>query len=659
MILEKVIDAGVRLAEKYLSGQLDKINSDEDLLSNTNLDDRIVRKARSILDLNPVDIRLNVSTPKTLERLNAHNAFLTEWSDSIQIKEFGETIRVSSVYIALDAHLTPTRARIEPNIELPRKPLEQILDDEPRNILILGLPGAGKTTTMKKVVNSLITGRKSFENGASYPILVRFRDVETDIRPDEVLYSEISKHVHVTYEDSTSNDLPKDAKKELEQVLRTEKKRAFYKLIESTEPLIVLDGFDELPNQTMKKGALSEIEFIGQQFPGIRLVLTCRTGEIKNNVYSFSEYEVAPLSEPQINDFTSKWLPNPEKRLDFLDRLHKSPFNDTAIKPLTLAFLCMLYSSTGEISERPKTIYRKIVRLLLEEWNEQRKTPRRSRYANFDVDEKFDFLCELAHWMSVEARRYTIDRNDLISAYQKISRRFRLPTSEAELVVDELESHTGLYLKVGFDSFEFAHKSLHEYLAAELIVRLPYPPTRKDEIENLAAEIAVAVSISSRPSEYLSDVIKRCFIPNKLGSEYFYALTTRLDAEKPSFENDNTGMANALFLVSLWYTNGSVPKTRKMTNNMDTAELSIPIDDQEGGVPVLEWPIFHHLFSVEEWSKFLEEVLQRSDVKCRHGVVSIIPPAKSDISLAYRNHLVLPKQYFENFGAIIPREAFE
>ena len=47
-------------------------------------------------------------------------------------------------------------------------------------------------------------------------------------------------------------------------------------------------------------------------------------------------------------------------------------------------------------------------------------------------------------------------------------------------VIAELESHTGLFIQSGFDQFEFAHKSLQEFLTAEYLVKLPSIPTRKE-----------------------------------------------------------------------------------------------------------------------------------------------------------------------------------
>ncbi len=46
----------------------------------------------------------------------------------------------------------------------------------------------------------------------------------------------------------------------------------------------------------------------------------------------------------------------------FTEQIKKSPFADTAIRPLTIAHLCAIFERAGRIPDKPKTFYRKIVR---------------------------------------------------------------------------------------------------------------------------------------------------------------------------------------------------------------------------------------------------------------------------------------------------------
>jgi predicted NACHT family NTPase len=67
-----------------------------------------------------------------------------------------------------------------------------------------------------------------------------------------------------------------------------------------------------------------------------------------------------------------KWIRDQSAAERFLVELSKSPYADTAMKPLLLAHLCAIYERIGAIPEQPKVVYRKIVALLLEEWDQER-----------------------------------------------------------------------------------------------------------------------------------------------------------------------------------------------------------------------------------------------------------------------------------------------
>ena len=71
----------------------------------------------------------------------------------------------------------------------------------------------------------------------------------------------------------------------------------------------------------------------------------------------------------------------------------------------------------------------------------------------------------------------TFSTDNLRACYQEIHGNFGLPGSHATKVVDEIETHTGLFFQSAQDRFEFSHKSLQEFLAAEFIVRMPSIPT--------------------------------------------------------------------------------------------------------------------------------------------------------------------------------------
>lgn len=126
-------------------------------------------------------------------------------------------------------------------------------------------------------------------------------------------------------------------------------------------------------------------------------------------------------------------------------------------------------------------------------------------------------------------------QEQLIKAYISICRNFGLPENQGTRVAAELETHTGLFVQTGYRQYEFAHKSLQEYLSAEYIVKLPSLELIIDHVDVLGAELAIAISISSNPSLYLSELLLRILNVTHASPAFYDALLSRVVQERPDF----------------------------------------------------------------------------------------------------------------------------
>ena len=77
--------------------------------------------------------------------------------------------------------------------------------------------------------------------------------------------------------------------------------------------------------------------------------------------------------------------------------------------------------------------------------------------------------------------------------------------------MQELALKEGLFIQSGYDSYEFPHKSLQEYLTAEFLIKLPQIPNNPDFLNLMANELAIATAISTSPSLYFADLILKGF----------------------------------------------------------------------------------------------------------------------------------------------------
>ena len=522
---------------------------------------------------------LRVSTEDLEKALDSHLRLVRNWSDEISFADLKSPKALEAVYIPLDTYLSPLRYRVSPSEPIKVVPLEEAISatlrqhghrndtvgsstsgDVPkvgatvaRHLVILGQPGAGKTTSMKSLCRRMLLDTKFLAGTIEFPVLVRLRELnpresargaETRLGRDDVLVARLQEILGIRL--SFPPDLQTE---EASAQRRSIRDRIVLDYIDSLRVLLILDGFDEIATKFRRENILAEIRLLAQQFDRSRLIVTSRTGEFNYHIENTQQYEISPLSEQQVTSFTRHWLgPSDGDRLAL--HVKRSPFADTALRPLTLAHLCAIYERTGSFPEKPKTVYNKIVNLLIENWDEQRSIRRESAYAHFGVYRKFEFLTSLAYVLTTAFKSSAFRRMDLELAYDRVHENFGLPKGDAPKVASELETHTGLFVQSGYNLFEFSHRSLQEYLTAEFIVRLPSVPKEPRVLISLPNELAIAVAISSQPSAYFAHLVFARFPMLQAEFPFIRAFVNRLLVEQPDFEKSTRAGCALLTLYS-------------------------------------------------------------------------------------------------------------
>jgi len=504
-----------------------------------------------------------ISTVASIEQsIQNHLRFVNTWTADVSFADMKEAKYTTDIYILLDLYVYPRRYRIDLGEPIAIIPITGVFDRAgKRHVVLLGLPGAGKTTSMKYLCRRLILDEDFCAERFSFPIVVRLRELgnQRGAGGSITIIDRLCNILGLTVE------LPEKKKRQLSLATREElpeltreiniwltalREKLVINSLEQLRVLLVLDGFDELATLAEREQALEEIRTLAAHLDNSTMIITSRTGEFVYHIENAAHFEIGSLTREQVSDFILRWLGEPEPASDLIRKIYESPFGDTAIRPLTLAHLCAVYERSGRIPDRPKTIYKKIVHLLLEHWDQQRSVKRYSRYGQFEVDRKFDFLCQLAYVLTTSLQRTVFSDFNLSQTYGEICMDYGLALNEGQAVVSEVETQTGLFLQVTADSFEFAHKSLQEYLTAEYLVKLPKIPLNIDLLFILPNELAIAVAISSNPSAYLSELINNRLINRGASQEFLRTFLTRLLLEKPDFNlQPEIGLA-CIFLYS-------------------------------------------------------------------------------------------------------------
>lgn len=506
-------------------------------------------KVKNIVQL--INTKFNIS-----ENLKFHLEEISAWANEINFADLSKTKKLHNVYIHLDTYLYPRSRRIDIEESIHKTKLIDVLNSEKKGALIFGQPGSGKTTSMKYLVSEYL--RKIEDSKEKrIPIVIKIRDqdllrIDDDNESQKDILLKCINYIlglrglesifDVVY--NKERESSKRTSKEIASSWEQDNRRRLCKYLDSYCSLLIIEGLDESPSEKIKNKIYTDISFLAKHLTNTKVIATTRTGETARNIESIIQYEIAPLEKDQIELFIRKWICDNDNAIKLIKEIDNSPYADTMIRPLTLAHLCALFERNGKIPDKPKTLYKKMVNLLIEEWDQQNNIERYSNYSKFEVDRKFDYLSNLAFELTVKYHKNVFSSAEIISIYNDIYEKFELPKNESSIVAKEIESHTGLLLRSGYDIFEFAHKSMQEYLAAEYISRLPIINFDQKTISYLANELAIATTLSSDCSLYFSELVLKHIQKAKQSILFYSVFIHRIYQEKVNFNrSDNVAIA--------------------------------------------------------------------------------------------------------------------
>ncbi len=505
----------------------------------------------------------DVNENKIEESLTKHLQYVKNWSDEIIHRDHPEWMQLNSLFI--EQILTDGENSKQPTSK-PSKTWNNLLEPGYHTI-IKGYPGSGKTTICKKLCNFLLTNSQKDGNDCyEFPLLLRVRDINN------------YEHVITPFLSPFGIDIPKET-------IETDKDQLFDSLINllsdilnQKQILLIIDGIDELrPDKTAAFNHI--VTRLSRLVDKSDMLITVRTAVSYPEISRFRSYHITPFTDQQIQEYVNNWFGNEEQKTLFLSALKNTPYFGTAIRPLTLTNICIIFEKFGEIPSPPTEMYRRIINLYLTKWDEERQIKRVSKYGKFSPEKKQDFLAYLSYDMAKKRIFPTFNLQHLREAYNSICDRFDLPKEEMEKVLEELESHTGLLIKCGFDSYEFYHKSIQEYLSAEVITRIPSLSSNISHLMYMPDECAIATCLSAEPSSFLSFLCLRVFertVPYNLSSDGIEAFSksfwapyfSRLFFEDVRFDCSDLLALSALIIASYLWTNdnGSTNTFRKRSN---------------------------------------------------------------------------------------------
>ena len=157
--------------------------------------------------LTPNKVKLIVSKDDLANSLEEHSKYIVNLTSNISFKELRGNKKLSSAYVELDLELQATRFK-DRNRNDKKFRIEQIINDAESHLIILGGPGAGKTTTVKKICQSIL-----FENKIKrykFPILINLRDLTRDQNIYKVLKDILGIQILISNQKEKTQTLVED-----------------------------------------------------------------------------------------------------------------------------------------------------------------------------------------------------------------------------------------------------------------------------------------------------------------------------------------------------------------------------------------------------------------------------------------------------------------
>ena len=335
--------------------------------------------------------------------------------------------------------------------------------NELQKFIVLGKPGAGKTTYLKWLALQSLDGKT---NKKRIPIFVGLKEF-SDSDHQKLIDFIVEQFGICNFDDA----------------------KPFVKLILTDGKCQVLfDGLDEVSKQSEDR-IIQELINFSDKYSSNQFVLSCRIAAYNRSFEKFTDVEMADFNDEQIKSFVNNWFKcEPKVAKICWEKLEA----DQRIKelgkiPLLLTLLCLVYHKTIEFPKNRAELYKEALDALLRDWDSSRRINRGEIYDNLSRQRKESMFARIAA-ETFEKDEYFIPQQKLEKYIKKFIQ--NLPGAgentlelDSRKVLKAIEAQHGVFVERAKGVYSFSHLTFHEYYTAKYIVENANKGTLNELVE--------------------------------------------------------------------------------------------------------------------------------------------------------------------------------
>ncbi|MDF5738917.1 MULTISPECIES: NACHT domain-containing protein [unclassified Nostoc] len=319
-------------------------------------------------------------------------------------------------------------------------------------LMVLGAPGAGKSTFLRKIGLEALKGKSGELQHECIPVFIELKLLtESNINIEEVIRKAFRLCQLPFSEEFT------------------------IKALQQGKLLILLDGLDEVLTGNTDL-AIKQIPSFVEQYKDNRFIISCRTAAYKSQFRNLMEIVIADFDDAQIQQFIQNWFSSElDRQVGTADKCWEliktqKSTKELARTPLLLTFLSLVYDESQDLPKNRATLYSDALDILLKKWAAEKRIQNDPIYRQLGIDLEKIMLAEIAYH-SFKLQRLFLSYQELVSQIQKfLHNNYNAPKDlDAEAVLNAIAIRQGILVERARDIYSFSHLTLQEYLTAQYI----------------------------------------------------------------------------------------------------------------------------------------------------------------------------------------------